>query len=209
MTSQCGYAGDDTIVPMDELDLALLEAFLNSHDNGTRDEWFDPEHPEYFEEWAHGPAAADGVQDGGEPFMRAVATRYAALAGPSAAVEEVRRARAVRDGLMAMISEGDAAPAVDGLNAVLSDLSVRIRVRDGIELEPVGQGPLAVTAAAVLAAHRIQVSGNWGRLRLCRSDDCHWAFFDRSKNRSRVWCAMSACGARSKSRAYRERQRVN
>ncbi|MEX2032805.1 MAG: CGNR zinc finger domain-containing protein, partial [Dehalococcoidia bacterium] len=41
----------------------------------------------------------------------------------------------------------------------------------------------------------------------CRGDDCHWAFFDRSKNRSRVWCDMAACGARSKARTYRERQR--
>jgi predicted RNA-binding Zn ribbon-like protein len=194
---------------MDELDLALLEAFLNSHDNGARGEWFDPEHPEYFAEWAQGSAAPDGVQDGGEPFMREVAARYAALADAHPTVEEVRRVRAVRDGLMAMITEGDAAIAPDGLDTVLAELPLRLRVREGIDLEPAGVGPLAVAAAAVLAAYRIQVSGNWGRLRLCRSDDCHWAFFDRSKNRSRVWCAMSACGARSKSRAYRERQRTN
>lgn len=191
---------------MDELDLALLEAFLNSHDNGARDEWFDPEHPEYFTEWARGSAAADGVQDGGEPFVREVSQRVAALAGLKPTADEVRRVRDIRDGLMAMISDGE---GPDGLDALVSELPVRIRIREGVELEPAGAGPLAVAAAAVLAAHRIEVVGDWGRLRLCRSDDCHWAFFDRSKNRSRVWCAMSACGARSKSRAYRERQRAN
>jgi hypothetical protein len=38
----------------------------------------------------------------------------------------------------------------------------------------------------------------------CRQ--CGYAFFDRSKNCSAVWCAMLICGNRTKNRAYRRRR---
>jgi predicted RNA-binding Zn ribbon-like protein len=48
----------------------------------------------------------------------------------------------------------------------------------------------------------------WNRLKACRLDNCQWAFYDTSKNRSRTWCSMKVCGNRAKARAYRERQRA-
>jgi predicted RNA-binding Zn ribbon-like protein len=47
--------------------------------------------------------------------------------------------------------------------------------------------------------------GTWQRAKACRADDCGWAFYDRSRNRSGVWCEMSVCGNRTKVRAYRSR----
>ena len=44
----------------------------------------------------------------------------------------------------------------------------------------------------------------WPRLKACRQ--CGYAFFDRSKNRSAAWCAMSICGNRTKNRTYRRRR---
>jgi predicted RNA-binding Zn ribbon-like protein len=41
----------------------------------------------------------------------------------------------------------------------------------------------------------------------CRQ--CGYAFFDRSKNRSAAWCAMSICGNRTKNRAYYRRRRTS
>ncbi|MGZ6979737.1 MAG: CGNR zinc finger domain-containing protein, partial [Acidimicrobiia bacterium] len=41
----------------------------------------------------------------------------------------------------------------------------------------------------------------------CRHDECQWAFYDRSRNRSGQWCVMAVCGNRNKARSYRERQR--
>ncbi len=49
--------------------------------------------------------------------------------------------------------------------------------------------------------------GTWTRLKACREDECQWAFYDRSRNRSAQWCVMAVCGNRNKARAYRERQR--
>ena len=49
-------------------------------------------------------------------------------------------------------------------------------------------------------------AGTWDRLKVCRNDECQWAFYDRSRNRSGAWCTMAVCGNRMKGRAFRRRQ---
>ena len=50
------------------------------------------------------------------------------------------------------------------------------------------------------------LSGNdVSRVRECANNDCHWLFLDRSRNRSRRWCAMRNCGNIVKARRYRRR----
>jgi predicted RNA-binding Zn ribbon-like protein len=44
-------------------------------------------------------------------------------------------------------------------------------------------------------------------MKACAADDCQWAFYDSSKNRSRTWCSMDVCGHRAKTRAYRARRK--
>ena len=58
--------------------------------------------------------------------------------------------------------------------------------------------------AVVAAAHN---DGTWLRLKACPADDCQWAYYDRSRNRSAVWCDMGVCGNRQKVRSFRERTR--
>ena len=48
--------------------------------------------------------------------------------------------------------------------------------------------------------------GTWERLKICSSDTCRWAFYDRSKNGCSCWCSMRGCGTREKARAYRARR---
>jgi predicted RNA-binding Zn ribbon-like protein len=57
---------------------------------------------------------------------------------------------------------------------------------------------LAIVAEAM-------AEGTWSRLKACREHSCEWAFYDRSRNRSGVWCSMEGCGNRAKARAFRER----
>ena len=45
-------------------------------------------------------------------------------------------------------------------------------------------------------------------VKACPADDCRWAFYDRSRNRSGTWCDMSDCGNRAKARAYRKRHQA-
>ena len=63
-------------------------------------------------------------------------------------------------------------------------------------------GGLARLLAIVATA---AADGSWERLRTCADDDCRWAFYDHSKNRSGRWCSMETCGNRHKARAARAR----
>jgi predicted RNA-binding Zn ribbon-like protein len=65
------------------------------------------------------------------------------------------------------------------------------------------RGALAWLTAAMVAS---AADGSWERLKICADDTCQWAFLDSSKNRSKHWCSMQACGNRSKTRAYRARR---
>jgi predicted RNA-binding Zn ribbon-like protein len=70
----------------------------------------------------------------------------------------------------------------------------------GLRLNPVDL-PGAIAAAVVT----LTITGDWPRVKLCPADDCLEAFYDGSRNRSRVWCAMSDCGNLAKTRKYRRR----
>ena len=48
--------------------------------------------------------------------------------------------------------------------------------------------------------------GTWERLKVCRNDECQWAFYDHSRNHSGAWCTMAICGNRMKGRAFRTRR---
>jgi predicted RNA-binding Zn ribbon-like protein len=66
------------------------------------------------------------------------------------------------------------------------------------------EGALGRLLAIVAGA---QDEGTWTRLKACPADDCQWAYYDRSRNRSAVWCDMRSCGNRHKVRSFRERHR--
>jgi predicted RNA-binding Zn ribbon-like protein len=74
-------------------------------------------------------------------------------------------------------------------------------------LAPAERGADGVIAALLAVVARAQAEGTWSRMKACPADGCHWAFYDRSRNRSRTWCSMSECGNRAKARGYRARQR--
>jgi predicted RNA-binding Zn ribbon-like protein len=61
---------------------------------------------------------------------------------------------------------------------------------------PTASGLLAAAAARVAIEDRI------GRVKICPADDCRWAFYDASRNRSRQWCSVEVCGNRAKARAH-------
>ena len=48
----------------------------------------------------------------------------------------------------------------------------------------------------------------WRRLKTCQETLCSAAFYDRSRNNSKVWRDVHTCGNAVDVRAYRARQRV-
>jgi len=62
--------------------------------------------------------------------------------------------------------------------------------------------------AAVLDAVGLLGSPELGRVRQCADAECGWMFLDTSRNRSRRWCSMEACGNRNKVRGFYRRARA-
>jgi predicted RNA-binding Zn ribbon-like protein len=94
------------------------------------------------------------------------------------------------------------------LRKVLRELPVRLDWSpEGAVLEPAARGVHGALARVALAAHQSSVEGTWKRLKICASDECQWAYYDHSKNKSRNWCEYG-CGNKVKTRAYRERRRA-
>jgi predicted RNA-binding Zn ribbon-like protein len=124
-----------------------------------------------------------------------------------------RRAIELRQALRAHLDAHHGAPldraAAEVLDAAArrARLTVRFGRGDGTSLEPQASGVdgalgrlLAIVAAAMQ-------DGTWQRLKICPADDCRWAFYDESRNRSATWCDMKVCGNRAKVRGFRERTR--
>jgi len=62
--------------------------------------------------------------------------------------------------------------------------------------------PIAQSAADLLCY------GDPNLIKKCESDSCVLFFYDASKNHSRRWCSMTACGNREKVAAHYRRQRA-
>ncbi len=75
----------------------------------------------------------------------------------------------------------------------------------GAGVRATAPGVRGALAKIGLAAHQAAGDGIWWRLKICAYDECEWAYFDHSKNRSRNWCEYG-CGNKIKTRAYRARK---
>ncbi len=123
-----------------------------------------------------------------------------------------RRLLALRESLRALLRTNNGGEAGGDELRALREAAERSRFRttfseDGpLRIDPEGDGPEAFEARLLLALERIQSLGGWPRLKACTADDCQWAFYDTSRNRSRTWCSMEECGNREKTRRYRRRK---
>jgi predicted RNA-binding Zn ribbon-like protein len=123
---------------------------------------------------------------------------------------DVIRLRELREAIRTLVTANHGGAVTPDALDTLRREGARVRLRIGLgprgatELEPVGRGADAAAATVLDILHEAQITGMWPRLKACRQ--CGYAFFDRSKNRSAAWCAMSICGNRTKNRAYRRRR---
>ena len=74
-----------------------------------------------------------------------------------------------------------------------------------VDVEPAG--PRLEGSGPIERALAILAGSDWARLKVCRAEDCRWAFYDASRNQVRRWCSMSGCGNHVKMRrAYQARK---
>ena len=72
-------------------------------------------------------------------------------------------------------------------------------------LVPTAPGVDGALGRLVAVVQETMTDGTWWRLKGCPREVCHWLFYDRSKNGSGKWCAMSVCGNRTNTKLYRRR----
>jgi predicted RNA-binding Zn ribbon-like protein len=130
--------------------------------------------------------------------------------GETAGPEDLARALELREALRRTMLANNGGPAAEPQTALLERAARRgelsVHFRDGASLlEPCVDGPDGALAALLAPVAEAMSDGTWARVKACRADDCHWAFYDFSRNRSGTWCDMAVCGNREKVRAYRAR----
>jgi predicted RNA-binding Zn ribbon-like protein len=172
--------------------LYLVQRFVNSIDLESGEDELDS--PDALGSWL----AERGLIDAGERLGDA----------------DLARALDVREGLRAVLLANNGLPLdeekVERLDRAVRRAGVRVRFRPGEEPRLVPDSPgidgaiarlMAIVAAAV-------EHGRWERLKACPREECEWAFYDSSKNRSGRWCKMEVCGNIEKARAFRQRRRA-
>ena len=154
----------------------------------------------------------NGVEELASPPDVAALLDRLGLGGPSLRLGErdLRDALEVREALRRLLLGNNGLPVPAEALATLERAGrtghLALRFEDGaarlVAEAPGLDGALGTLAAVVFTAME---NGTWARLKACRRDVCHWVFYDRSRNRSSTWCAMSVCGNRTKTRRYRSR----
>ena len=131
-------------------------------------------------------------------------------AGASVSASEAARLRELREAIRVLVladhgTRPDArATALVRREASTAWLRVDLDASGGTSLLPRSGGVDGAIASLLAIVHEAELTGAWPRLKGCRQ--CEYVFFDRSKNRSAAWCAMSICGNRTKNRSYRRRR---
>lgn len=154
----------------------------------------------------------NGIEElAGPAQLQDVLRRIGALdeSAPELTDADLRRALAVREALRALLHanvgltpDPTALELLDRAGATGS-LAVRFG-RDGSSTLASEASDLDGALGRILAiVYSSMVAGTWTRLKACPRDVCGWIFYDRSRNSSSRWCAMSVCGNRTKTKRYR------
>jgi predicted RNA-binding Zn ribbon-like protein len=161
--------------------LELVRSFANTID------------PEHGREALHSPAQLHGLLVSLGLLERGTRVTQADLA---AALD-------LRDRIRALALANNGVPTDLSLDA-----QVTVHVDDGgAALEAPHDDVDGALAELVGIVYTATVDGTWERLKACRRDVCRWLFYDRSRNRSGVWCSMAVCGNRTKTATYRAAKR--
>jgi predicted RNA-binding Zn ribbon-like protein len=167
--------------------LELLQRFINTHNHDFPPDW-----------------DRLGTAAKAQAWLR---EKRLIAPGDRVSARDAARLRELREALRALlVANGRRTPPDPQALGVVRDAARAAPLR--IALDDAGATSLAAdgAAGALLAIlHEAQMTGRWPRMKACRH--CEYAFYDRSKNQSAAWCAMSICGNRSKNRAYYARRR--
>lgn len=174
-------------------DIGLVQAFVNTVD--LQDGPEELSDPNTLKAWL----VANGLLEGTQPVEDS----------------DLKHATALREAIRSVIgaNSGSKVYPVDiaTLNEAASASGLRMRFgSDGKpRLEPEATGVVAAMGRIVAAMYAAMEDEDWTRLKLCSSQTCRWAYYDRSKNHSSRWCTMASCGNREKARRFRSQGKTH
>ena len=122
---------------------------------------------------------------------------------PTLTEADLRRALDVREALRELLLANNGGSMGDESRRTLESASRAAQFAlelepGGSRLEPQAPGLDGALGRILAVVHAAMVDGSWQRLKACPREVCFWVFYDRSKNLSSKWCAMSVCGNRTK-----------
>src|SRR5437879_8263892 len=170
-------------------ELGLVQAFVNTVDMvPLKEELTDPN---TLKAWL----VANGLLDAGHPV------------GES----DLKHAIAIREAMRGVIGGNSGYPVYPVALATLNQAATASRLRmrfapDGRpRLEPEASGAVGAMGRLVATLYSAMQGEDWERLKLCRSRECRWAFYDRSKNHSCHMIMMASSGDSAASRRFSKR----
>src|SRR5712692_6064453 len=134
--------------------------------------------------------------------------------GQAVTEADLKHAIAVREAIRGVIGANSGGKVYPLDVAILNEAATasRLRARFGADgkarLEPEAVGVTGAMGRMVAALFAAVGDADWSRLKLCGSQRCRWAFYDRSRNHSSRWCTMATCGNRQKAKRFRERAKA-
>lgn len=157
----------------------------------------------------------DGTDELETPAGAAAWLETHGLAGGERSIGDDDRERlvAVREALRGLLlanNSGEPVPAecLEVLNEQSAEAAVVLRFdAAGAALVTRCGGVDSAIARLLAVVHSSMNDRTWPRLKACPAEDCMWAFYDHSRNRSGTWCEMGECGNRAKARRWRERHK--
>jgi predicted RNA-binding Zn ribbon-like protein len=174
-------------------DLGLVQSFVNTVD--LQDGPEELSDPNTLTAWL----VAKGLLDGAPPVD----------------ASDLKHAIALREAIRSVIGANSGSKVYPVDIATLNEAAAAsgLRMRFGVDgkprLEPEATGVVGAMGRIVAAMYAAMEGEDWWRLKLCSSQACRWAFYDRSKNHSSRWCAMASCGNREKARRFRSHSKTH
>ena len=176
------------------IEITQLEDFLNTRDErrfGAHEHKRGAERDELAD-----PAA----------FKRWLVERHLVAPGSRVSEDDLELAKRLRDALRDLLAADE--PQAGELDAIARELPLVVGFANEEPALEHQDTPVRMFLAQLLAACAMSAArGQWQRLKMCAASDCHWVFYDKSRNGFGRWCSMRVCGNRVKTRTYRARRR--
>ncbi len=154
-----------------------------------------------------------------DPLIEGLAHRAAAHPGQAAAaLETARDMREAVFGLLRAALDGRLPSAVHlrRFNGYLGMAMGRTVLRTGsgsgapyvLELIAGGNPLEEITLGLAERAAELLTGLDRARLKICGNPECGWLFLDTTRNASRRWCDMAACGNRAKAKRFYSKKKL-